>query len=1078
MLGVDLGAKSIGWVVMEAGVDGDRGVEPQRMLDIGVRAFEAGVDGNIEQGKDESRATARRLSRGARRQLYRRAQRLRRTLRTLGETGLLPGAVASPPEKRHEYLSALDLRIRDSLLASGAEASAVDEKAVYLLRRACLDGKRSPEEVGRALFHLSQRRGFKSNRKDTSRKDDDKGEIKEGIKALGEEIGRSGSRTLGEYLATLDSHQVRIRNRWAARKMYLDEFDAIWNAQSPHHPDLMNAKARETIHHAIFHQRPLKSQAELIGFCGLEVTKRRAPLGCLVHQRFRLVQKVNDLNWIDENGELCGPLSVDDPRRRELIERLDVEGDLSESEVKKVLRLPKKSKLSLENGPAKSIPGNRTAEVLGRELGDTWKSWTPQQRESFVNELLSDMEQNQWQKRLAVRWGFPPEDVERIADIGLQEGYAAFSRRAMRKLLVLMEAGIPLATARKQLYGDRRHTPVMDILPAVDSRDTARWLGSVNNPAVIRALTEIRKVVNALIRKYGCKPLRIRIELGRDLRKNREDRQRETKRIEERTAERVGYVKAMRAKGLFLGHEPYRSDIDRWALAEECNWTCPYTGKPITPELLFGPDAQFDVEHIIPRSRRPDDSFANKTLCHVDENRAKGNRTPFEAYHGGPKWDEILARVRRFKDPGRRGKLRLFELEKIDDDFTNRDLNDTRYASRLAKEYLGVLYGGNDGVDETGVRRVQVCCGGITATLRNEWGLNTILRDVRTEEGWVPDPTDQRSPGEKLRDDHRHHAIDAVAIALAGPRTVQLLATAAGRAASEGRRRYAPLPEPWPGYRAEIIEAVKKIIVSHRANYSMSGSLHEQTNYSPLKPGRDDSGKPITEGKGKNQRPVEFRHVRKKLLGISPAQIQNIVDPRVREAVKQFLAGRDPKKVFKEGAPFPTLPNRNGPPRPIRRVRIREKVTVLTVGGARGVTGHQRHVAPGENNHLEVVEVLDSKGRPEWEIDHVVSRFEAFRRLRAGEPVVRTEWGPWKKLVMVLRRGDYVELTIDGKRQLMRVYVTGNGEIQCYGLSDARPKGSTHPDRNIGRFRSGGTWRAANPVKITVSPIGEVWRTP
>ena len=99
-------------------------------------------------------------------------------------------------------------------------------------------------------------------------------------------------------------------------------------------------------------------------------------------------------------------------------------------------------------------------------------------------------------------------------------------------------------------------------------------------------------------------------------------------------------------------------------------------------------------------------------------------------------------RVKRFQGSAARAKLRLFEVEKIDEDFTNRDLNDTRYASRLAKDYLGLLYGGFDGIDEAGTRCVQACCGQITSTLRNEWSLNTILG----------------TDGEKNREDHRHHA--------------------------------------------------------------------------------------------------------------------------------------------------------------------------------------------------------------------------------------------------------------------------------------------------------------------------------
>ena len=1046
ILGIDLGAKSIGWTVTACDVDEAGRLEPVGLLDGGARCFEAGIDGNLEQGKDEARAVARRLQRGTRRQLYRRAQRLRRSLTALAECGLLPGAMASPPKARHDYLSALDERLKAVILADGESARLAAESPVYQIRRRCLDGKRGIEEIGRALFHLAQRRGFKSNRKDSS-KDDEKGKVKGGIADLAKKIQAAKARTLGEYLSTLDPHQTRIRNRWAARSMYEAEFNAIWAAQAPHHPTEMSEDAKAKIHHAIFYQRPLKSSADLIGFCELEANHRRAPMGCLVFQRFRIVQKINDLTWRDENGAICGPLSIDDPRRSALIGRLDTEGDLTMAEAKKMLGLHKKAAFMLEAGAAKTLPGNRTVARLKPVLGQHWEKWTAGQREMFVNELISDIEQSKWERRLVERWGLSEEEAERVADVGLQDGYASLSRRAMRRLLVEMEAGVPFATARKKLYGERgKGRPVLDKLPGVLEPGTRKYLGKINNPAVVRALTELRKVVNAVMHKYG-KPVRIRIELARDIRNTRKQRADITTKIKERTGERDGYKKSMADKlpGLFGGRDPFRSDIEKWALAEECGWICPYTGKPITPESLFGAHAEFEVEHIIPRSLRPDDSFVNKTICHVDENRAKGKNTPFQAYHGGPRWDEILGRVKRFYGSGARAKLRLFEVEKIDEDFTNRDLNDTRYASRLAKDYLGLLYGGQDGIDETGTRCVQACCGGITATLRNEWGLNTILGE----------------DGHKNRQDHRHHAVDAVAIALAGPRAIRILATAAGTASAEGRRRYARLGEPWGGFRTNVEEMIARIVVSHRVNQTLSGALHEGTNFSPAK----------LRPNAKSGKSEEVRHVRKKLIGITSGQIENIVDPRVKKAVVDFLAGREPKAVFKEGGPTPMLPNRKSPdrPTPIRRVRVWEKNNVITVGQG----GAARHVAPGENNHLEIVAGTDKWGNEIWDISNIVSRYEAQQRLRAGEPVVKRNWGEGRELVVTLRRGDYLELDIAGIRRLMRVTSIGTEWIQLQPPTFGAAK-MEKEDRNAWLFQSGKKFQAANPRKVSVSPIGEV----
>ncbi len=1045
ILGIDLGAKSVGWAVLACAVYSDGQPSPIKVLDAGSRIFEAGVEGNIDQGKDQSRSVDRRMQRGTRRQLYRRAQRIRNTLRALCTHGFLTDAIASPPQVRHDYLLALDNELIAVLIAEGEDESRVHDTPIYQMRRRCLSGKRSIREIGRAFFHLAQRRGFKSNRKDTS-KDNEKGVVKSGIKDLVSKIASHDFTTLGEYFSSLNPHEIndRIRGRWTSRAMYEEEFNEIWKAQSPHYPEIMTDKSKAAIHRAIFFQRPLKSSSHLIGFCELEPQKRRAPLGCLIYQRFRIVDKINTLNWRDENGVLCGPLHVDDPRRQTLINRLDNEGDLTMTEAKKVLGLHKKAAFMLEEGAAKTLPGNRTAAKLQPLIPNHWDSWSPSQRDQFVNELISDIEQSKWEKRLVEYWKLSEEEAERVADVGLQEGYASLSRRAMRRVLVEMEAGVPYATARKKLYPHRNKGLVaMDKLPGVLTPASKRYLGKINNPAVVRALTELRKVVNAIINKYG-KPVRIRIELARDLRNSRKQRQDMTDNIKERTAIREEYTNKLKTlRNIFGGREPSRSDVEKWSLAEECNWVCPYTGKPFDAELLFGKNRQFDVEHIIPRSRRPDDSYGNKTICYVEENKTKGNQTPYEAYHNSPKWDEIQNRVKKFNGHAARGKLRLFQTDKIDEDFTNRDLNDTRYASRLAKDYLGLLYGGADGIDDAGTRRIQACCGGINATLRNEWGFNTILG----------------TDGEKNRQDHRHHAVDAIVIGLASPQTVQMLSVAARQAEKEGRRRYARLNEPWADFRGNVTETIDKVIVSHRVNHSLSGALHQGTNYSPLK-------KMVN----KNGKLSDVRHIREKLVGITPPKIEKIIDPRVKKAVIDFLAGRDPKKVFKKDSiDWPVLPSKKNKVTIIRKVRIGETTSAVSIGS----NGQARYVAAGENNHLEIVASTDKKGIERWDISAVVSRYEANRRLSAGEPVIRKNWEEGKELIMVLRRGDYLELDIAGARRIMRVTSIGSGEIQTRPHDFGAPE-MEKSDRNSWRFQSGNSFQATNPKKITVSPIGEV----
>ena len=122
-----------------------------------------------------------------------------------------------------------------------------------------------------------------------------------------------------------------------------------------------------------------------------------------------------------------------------------------------------------------------------------------------------------------------------------------------------------------------------------------------------------------------------------------------------------------------------------------------------------GQQSQFDIEHIIPFSRSLDNSFVNKTLCDHEENRnVKRNQTPYEAYSGDEKkWHEILGRVKRFRGSAAHAKLRKFQQKELDDDFAARMLQDTRYMSRLATEYLGLLYGGTIDADGSAPRPGQ-----------------------------------------------------------------------------------------------------------------------------------------------------------------------------------------------------------------------------------------------------------------------------------------------------------------------------------------------------------------------------------
>lgn len=1045
ILGLDLGPSSIGWAVIEC----NKGT-PFRLVRAGVRRFEAGVQGDIEKGGDESRATQRRAARGPRRQHWRRQWRLKKLFQLLSNSGLLPACDSSDADVRHQTLLDLDAKLREELAPTQSRAEA--HVFPYTLRAMAIQQPLPLLAVGRALYHLAQRRGFLSNRK-AAKKTEDTGVVKAGISRLHDEMQRVGAPTLGAYFATLDPEEHRIRARWTSRQMYLDEFKRIWSFQSAHHPELTD-ELKKLVHAAIFYQRPLKSQKGLIGRCELEPGKRRAPLACLLAQRFRIVQRVNDLRVTAPNGEVR---QLTPPERQILIEELSKKAKLTWADVRKLLKM-KRSKefgrnweFNLEAAGEKELIGNRTAAKLSETLGDAWLRLSSTQQEQLVDEILSFESEDTLEKRLINAWNVPPADAVAASQLVLEQGYASLSRKAMAVLLPDMEQGDSYSTARIKHYGDSLRTErVYEKLPPVRPTNPDRQgaFPELRNPAVERAMSELRKVVNAVIRWCRKKPHLIRIELARDLKHSRKRRKQMVTLRNRNTKARDDAKKRILQE---MGERYVTPEnILKVRLAEECGWICPFTGKPIGMEALVGDHPQFDIEHIIPFSRCLDNSFTNKTLCYHEENRnRKRNRTPWEAYHGTPQYDEIIQRVRRFNSEMRAKKLALFQMEKLpsENEFAEKLLSDTRYICRLASQYLGLLYGSKLKVDDQSKLRVQVSAGRTTAYLRQRWNLNSILGH----------------DDDKNRADHRHHAIDAIVIALTDPGTVRLLARAAQEAEHRGDSKlFADVDPPWDGFLKDVREVIGKINVSSRVSRRLNGSLHEDTILS----------KPRMATNNKGQL-VEVHHVRKRLEAMSAQEVDAIVDPRVRQLVKERLQalGGKPAEAFKDPNQHPCLIAKGRRVIPIHKARIRKAGRPVPIGQG----SKQRYVAPGENHHMEIVAVLDKDGNEiRWE-GVIVSRLEAVQRHRRNAPIIQRDHGEGKRFKFSLAGGEHVIMTVDGRKDvLLRLTSISEGELEFVEHWDARS--TKLRKKEGGRIRrSPDSLRKLNAQKVVVSPLGDIF---
>lgn len=1011
-LGLDIGTNSVGWALTGTKADGSG-----RLIALGSRVFPAGVDGDIQSGRDNSRAGGRRLARQLRRMTRRRARRISSVARLLEERGLLP-VLGTTPRSRHDVLADLDARLCALYPDHGAGLP-------YFLRSRALDAALSPHELGRAILHLAQRRGFLSNRRTPDTSED--GLVKTKISELDKLTADSGARTIGEYFSMLDPHESRIRQRYTSRAQYRHELDAILSAQVPHH-EVLTPRFIKKLRSRIFHQRPLKSVRKLIGRCSLEPQARRCAFALPIAQEFRLLQKLNDLRAITGDGEIRALLD----HEREII--IDLAGKQAAVTFTAIKRAINKEKLTvspirefnLESGGEDKLKGLSTtgrlqeaAPVLMTRLCDR-----PDEIEALVHLLRSVENSDRLANLVARRFDAIPAEAMALTLVHFEEGYAAFSRRALGRIVPRLREGASLQTVLKEEYG------VVELFPAEPTlRPMRSLLREVRNPAVERSLSEMRKVVNGIVREYG-KPDRIHLELGSDLKRPRKERERIYRRNRNRQKEREAQVPVWESQVIARGYavgDPSRTDLEKLLLLEECNGLCPYTGRQITAQDLFGPNPSVEVEHIIPYALSLDDSFANKTLCVTAENRIKNRRTPYEAYSNTERWHDILHRVRAFKGDAARRKLELFQLEEVGMDFLARHLNDTRYASLLAKRYVERLFGRSGGGEHP---QILAATGVVTATMRRSWNLEGLLGGLG-----------------KTRNDHRHHAVDAAVLALTTPEQLSgLRAVIRTQGARPGRT--VTLDQPWPGFREELQDMLESIVVSNRPDRRIGGPLHEDTNYARR---HGDDGKPVT-------------RVRKTLASMSSNEIERIADPVVCRVVSEALGGRDPRKVFQDDSSLPRMPAKNGLGPVIRSARITSGERPFAIGGDEG----RRFVLNKQNHHAVVYERVKD-GRWEWEI---VSRFEAHRRRRANEPVVLRHVGPERRFVFSVVPGDCLEVTIgdDGRRDVVVVTAIANGDIECRMHHDARKKS----ERKRIRFNSGRALKHASPQKIDVSPIGKV----
>ena len=838
--------------------------------------------------------------------------------------------------------------------------------------------------------------------------------------------------------------------------MYEEEFSKIWNKQADLHPELLSEDLHHQIKHLLFFQRPVKAQTHLIGGCDLEQGERRAAWATLEAQQFRVLQKVNDMEIILP-GQVNG-IELTTEQRTLVLSLLEISESVSFDKIRKALKLEKNAGFNLQRGGETKLKGNLTNKLMADAFAERWPEMPDEDKKQAVEDWRTIDLKESLIHRLTEYWKLDEAGAKWLADKPAPSGYCSISRKAIRNLLPLMLEGRRFKEAEKEVYGNRlTGGEVFDRIPPV-----RQVLKTLRNPAVERALTELRKVVNALLQEYG-KPNEVRIELARDLKKPRHERAKAITYNRDREKQRITAKEKMLREIGPAFQNPSRADVEKALLWEECQGECPYTGKRFPLSSLFGENPPLQVEHIIPFSRIPDDSFQNKTLCYHEENQHKGNRTPFEAYTDLEQYEAILNRVRSWKtkNPGKQRRFELRTLEELEG-FSERQLNDTRYASKLACELLGSLYGGRDVPTETGSRQVVFASSGmVTATLRKAWGLEAILREA------APSANGQNRG--KPRTDHRHHAIDAITIALSRPK---MIATLSGNSAQDNcwprNGRTAPrIQSPWKDFVPSIRPHFEQMLVSHRPEHRLTGALHDETNY----------GRPRKEG-GK-----DLVHIRKQVTGLSAGDIENIVDPAVREILRAKAAqyGGDLKKwTPKEGSEdWPLLKTKTGKEISIKRVRIKKSLGVETI--AKGE--RTRHVALSSNHHVAFFALLDERGKEKrWE-SMIVSLFEAMERKRKKQPLIEKSYPEAGEHVFKfsLMGGDTVLLhkDCDHKQDLCNPSawrlrtISSNGQLALVRITDARLKADIQKAKDWWAPTQDAL-RKLDAIKVVIDSLGRI----
>ncbi|WP_053284650.1 type II CRISPR RNA-guided endonuclease Cas9 [Clostridium botulinum] len=728
-LGLDIGTTSVGWSVIN--------LDLNRIEDLGVRIFNA-----AENPKDgSSLALPRREARGRRRLLRRKAYRIKRVKKLI-----LDRKILSQNELNNLFVN------KDVISVWNARIKGLNEKL-------------SGEEWAKILINLCKRRGFKSNRKNEM-KDKEAGKVLSSIKSNFEKMKETNARTIGEFIynevMTSKDNYKALRNKseqynmCVSRDMIREEIHTLFEKQRAFGNEFAKDEIEDEYLNIFNSQRPYSKFEDLekmVGFCTFEKKKyKRAPKNCISAEEFVLYEGLNKLSIVNSGNKR----KLTNNEREIIIKEAFKRKEVKYTHLRKILNLKEEDRfLTLTYSIDKDISKTENTKFVSLkgyheirksiEHGVSKEYWQQiKDNKKMLNDIAYVLTLGKTDedivKQLKLRNILDEKVIESLLDISFSK-FNNLSIEAIEKILPFMKEGYQYNDACEKAGYDFKAIykgVKLKKLPVID-------IDEIVNPVVNRALAQGRKVINAVIDKYGS-PTRINIELARNIAKNFKDR----KAIEREQKENRDNKEKIREeiKNL-MGKEPTGSEVLKYRLWEQQRWECAYTQQPISIDQLFT-SGYCEIDHIIPFSRSFDDSLSNKVLVLGVENQRKRNRTPYEYFgEDTERWNkfEIWVKGSHLNYKKKMNLLKKKFSPEEQREWKARSLQDTKYICRYISNYINNRLEFRESESK---QKVITINGRATAYLRAKWGLIKVRED-----------------GDK------HHALDATVVAVATQGMVQ-----------------------------------------------------------------------------------------------------------------------------------------------------------------------------------------------------------------------------------------------------------------------------------------------------------------